>query len=102
LQTGVASQRAQALQRGELEQRLSKPDVARIGPDLAGDRDSSAAGGDKPLQRLPGRRRNAPLVAGDRGLRGFRPACELALREPGGKPRLKDCLGWGFRLPFDT
>lgn len=88
MQVGVAPQGPEALLRREPEQKLGELDIVRLGHRFGADPQPLPARRREPLERLPGGRRDAALVAGDRRLRRAGPPREGALGEPGGKPQL--------------
>jgi len=101
VQTGVASQRSEALLGPEIEEKLGQLDVMGIGHDLGPDRHPPSACRRESLQRLPRGRRDAALVASDRRLRGVGALGEGALGKPSGEAQLSyECLR-GAR-GFDT
>src|ERR1700754_1345585 len=64
VQARVAPQSLQPLAGGEPEEDFGELDVLAVRDGLAAEPQLPSAGGGEPLQRLPGRRRGAGLVAG--------------------------------------
>ncbi len=83
MEMGVAAERPQALLWRESEEKLSQFDVVRVGRRLGADSHSLATSHRKPLERLPGGRCGAALVAGHGGLRSTGPAREGTLGKAG-------------------
>ena len=99
---GVAPKSPQTLLWGEPEECLRQLDVVRVGYRLGADPHSLATSRRKPLERLPGGRRRAPLVAGHGGLRRAGAVGESALGETSAKAQLAHKHVWGIHIQYDT
>jgi hypothetical protein len=88
VQAGIALEGPEALRRREPEEQAGKLDIVWIGHRFGTDPYPLSACPGKPLERLPGGRRDAALVTGDSRLRGAGPAGEGALGETGGDAQL--------------